>query len=190
MTQHSVMVVSKKQLTDVYAIIDVVIRGESKQRVTKNNHITIYPILSPKNSNTIQCLVDTACISTLALNREITVTVHSMKHLKYSTHKAYLFVGKHFGIAQAIYAAQHYRYLKPYVLLQANGKFPLPLCPSQFMLPGWPSSMIAGITLLDTMGIPSRICSVDDEPGCYFGTIEQCLKSIQAIIDRFEIIYF
>ena len=50
--------------------------------------------------------------------------------------------------------------------------------PSRFLLPNMPPGVIAAIPLLEDWGIPSRLCSPDARAGCFEGSLDELLKTL------------
>lgn len=63
---------------------------------------------------------------------------------------------------------------QPIILWSLTTPPPIPLIPSQFIIPGIPATAIAAIPLLEDLGIPSRI-QCPDTPGCYQNNITELL---------------
>jgi dihydroorotate dehydrogenase electron transfer subunit len=59
----------------------------------------------------------------------------------------------------------------PLVLLGSDTPFPFRPRPSVIVVPGIPTGVIACMPLLEEWGIPSRLASTADLPGCFEGTV-------------------
>jgi dihydroorotate dehydrogenase electron transfer subunit len=59
------------------------------------------------------------------------------------------------------------------VLMGSEIPFPFRARPSQILVPGIPAGAIACMPLLDEWGIPSRLASKSDFPGCFDGFVTQ-----------------
>ena len=62
---------------------------------------------------------------------------------------------------------------KPLVLMGSEIPFPFRLRPSTLIVPGIPDGTIAAMPLLDEWGVPSRLASRSDFPGCFPGFVTQ-----------------
>jgi dihydroorotate dehydrogenase electron transfer subunit len=62
--------------------------------------------------------------------------------------------------------------IKPLLLLSATTGFPFQPQPSRIMVPGLPGGVIAAMPLLEDWGIPSRLVSITEQPGCFAGNLE------------------
>lgn len=60
---------------------------------------------------------------------------------------------------------------KPLVLLGSDEPFPFRTRPSVIIVPGIPTHTIACMPLLEEWGIPSRLASSADLPGCFDGRV-------------------
>ena len=60
---------------------------------------------------------------------------------------------------------------QPVVMMGSEVPFPFRAQPSRFMLPGMPEGVIATMPLLEDWGIPARLASLQDYPGCHTGYI-------------------
>ncbi|MCZ8129814.1 MAG: dihydroorotate dehydrogenase electron transfer subunit [Steroidobacteraceae bacterium] len=87
-----------------------------------------------------------------------------------------LLVGGGVGIPPMIFLAEHLRDracdgFKPLVLMGSEIPFPFGLRPSTILVPGIPAGAIACHPLLDSWGVPSRLSSFADYPGCFHGYV-------------------
>lgn len=62
---------------------------------------------------------------------------------------------------------------KPLVLMGSEVPFPFRARPSTLIVPGIPDGTIAAMPLLDEWGVPSRLASRADFPGCFPGFVTQ-----------------
>jgi dihydroorotate dehydrogenase electron transfer subunit len=85
-----------------------------------------------------------------------------------------LLIGGGVGIPPMIYLAEHLRRVKgvqPLVLMGSEVPFPFTARPSQIMVPGVPSEVIAAMPLLEDWGIASRLASLQGYAGCFEGYV-------------------
>jgi len=84
-----------------------------------------------------------------------------------------LLVGAEGGIAPMVFLADLLRHrrprVKPLVLLQTATAFPFNPKPSRIIVPGLPAWVIAAMPLLEDWGVPSRLASAQELPGCFDG---------------------
>jgi dihydroorotate dehydrogenase electron transfer subunit len=62
---------------------------------------------------------------------------------------------------------------KPLVLMGSEIPFPFRSRPSKLIVPGMPDGTIAAMPLLDEWGVPSRLTSRCDFPGCFSGFVTE-----------------
>src|SRR6185503_16757321 len=62
---------------------------------------------------------------------------------------------------------------KPLVLLGSETPFAFKPRPSTILVPGIPAGVIAAVPELDSCGVPSRLASKAELPGCYDGCVAQ-----------------
>lgn len=103
------------------------------------------------------------------------------KTFKSRNYRSYpLLVGGGVGIPPMIFLAEHIRTLgediKPLVLMGSEIPFPFRARPSRIMLKGIPEGVTAAIPLLEDRGIPSRLASLQDYPGCYHGYVTELVE--------------
>jgi dihydroorotate dehydrogenase electron transfer subunit len=60
---------------------------------------------------------------------------------------------------------------RPLVLMGSEVPFPFRARPSTILLPGIPAGVIAAMPLLEEWGVPSRLASFADFPGCHHGYV-------------------
>lgn len=89
-----------------------------------------------------------------------------------------LLIGADAGIAPTIAMAESLRTLlassagwKPLVLLGCEQQFPFRARPSSIIMAGIPTGVIACMPLLEECGIPCRLASRADLPGCFNGPV-------------------
>jgi dihydroorotate dehydrogenase electron transfer subunit len=62
---------------------------------------------------------------------------------------------------------------KPLVLMGSEVPFPFRARPSTIILPGMPAGSIACMPLLEEWGVPSRLATCNDFPGCFAGFVTE-----------------
>jgi dihydroorotate dehydrogenase electron transfer subunit len=83
------------------------------------------------------------------------------------------------GIASVLFLAERLREpfsgvaWKPLVLLGSEIPFPFRTRPSSIILPGIPPFVIACMPLLEEWGVPNRLASTSDFPGCFEGPVTE-----------------
>lgn len=86
-----------------------------------------------------------------------------------------LLLGGGVGIPPMVFLAEHLHRVaqnfQPLVVMGSEVPFPFTARPSQIVVPGMPESVIAAMPLLDDWGIPSRLTSQQDFPGCHQGYV-------------------
>ncbi|MDJ0806970.1 MAG: dihydroorotate dehydrogenase electron transfer subunit [Gammaproteobacteria bacterium] len=85
-----------------------------------------------------------------------------------------LLIGGGVGMPPMIFLAdclRSDRLKQPFVILGSEVPFPFSASPSKIMVPGMPEGVIASMPLLDDWGIPCRLASQQDLPGCYQGYV-------------------
>jgi dihydroorotate dehydrogenase electron transfer subunit len=87
-----------------------------------------------------------------------------------------LLVGGGVGIPPMIFLAEQLKSQpaapwQPLVLMGSEIPFPFRTRPSTILVPGLPDGVIAAMPLLDGWGVPSRLASFADFPGCYHGYV-------------------
>ena len=66
---------------------------------------------------------------------------------------------------------------RPLVLMGSEVPFPFATRPSTIVVDGMPAGVIAGITLLDDWGVPSRLASLQGFPGCHDGYVTDLARA-------------
>ena len=87
-----------------------------------------------------------------------------------------LLLGGGVGIPPMIFLAERVRAeraLKPIVLMGSEVPFPFRARPSAILVPGIPHGAIACMPLLEEWGVPSRLASLSDYPGCHPGFVTE-----------------
>jgi dihydroorotate dehydrogenase electron transfer subunit len=88
-----------------------------------------------------------------------------------------LLVGGGVGIPPMVFLAERLHAAggawKPLVLMGSEIPFPFRTRPSTLIVPGIPAGTIACMPLLDEWGVPSRLASRADFPGCFPGFVTQ-----------------
>jgi len=97
-------------------------------------------------------------------------------HFKVDNYKKFpLLIGGGVGIPPMIFLAEHIkkstRNIKPLILMGSEIPFPFQPRPSQIMIIGLPDGIIATMPLLEDWGLPCRLASLQDYPGCYEGYV-------------------
>lgn len=86
-----------------------------------------------------------------------------------------LLIGGGVGIPPMIFLAEYMRHnspnLSPLVIMGSEVPFPFQPKPSQIMVRGIPSEVIACMPLLEDWGIASRLCSLQGYAGCHEGYV-------------------
>jgi dihydroorotate dehydrogenase electron transfer subunit len=87
-----------------------------------------------------------------------------------------LLIGGGVGIPPMVFLAESLRERtdakwQPLVLMGSEIPFPFRTKPSTIVVPGVPDGVIACMPLLDEWGIPSRLSSLRDFPGCFHGYV-------------------
>lgn len=73
---------------------------------------------------------------------------------------------------------------KPLVLLGSAAPFPFRARPSTILVPGMPEGVIAAVPALEEQGVPSRLATLADFPGCYDGDVTDLAAAWLASLDR------
>jgi dihydroorotate dehydrogenase electron transfer subunit len=89
-----------------------------------------------------------------------------------------LLIGGGVGIPPMVFLSDRLRQdnrasWKPLVLMGSEIPFPFRARPSQILVPGVPAGAIACMPMLDEWGIPSRLATKSDFPGCFDGFVTQ-----------------
>ena len=88
-----------------------------------------------------------------------------------------LLIGGGIGIPPLIFLAEHIKHtrkdLNPLVIMGSESPFPFQPRPSQILAREIPVGVIACMPLLDDWGIPSRLASRQNYPGCFNGYVTE-----------------
>lgn len=96
-----------------------------------------------------------------------------------STTKRPLLLGGGVGIPPILFFAEQMKKqhkITPMVIMGSEIPFPFKTQPSKLMLDGMPNEVIAAMTLLEDLSIPSRLTSKQSYPGCFDGYIHELAK--------------
>ncbi len=97
-----------------------------------------------------------------------------------STTPRALLLGGEGGIAPLIFLTDVLRHRRPrsklMLLLYSQYPFPFRTQPSQIMVSGLPTWVTAAIPLLEDWGIPSRLASPHELPGCFNGNLDELAR--------------
>jgi len=91
-----------------------------------------------------------------------------------------LLMGGGVGIPPMVFLAdtlQHDADARPLALMGSEVPFPFTTQPSKILVPGLPDGVIAAMPLLEDWGIPSRLASLQDYPGCFQGYITDLARN-------------
>jgi len=102
-----------------------------------------------------------------------------------------LLIGGGVGMPPMIFLAERLRqqagqapWAKPLVILGSEVPFPFQARPSQHLVPGLPSGVIAAMPLLDDWGIPNRLASLQGYQGCFDGYVTDLARHWLAALDE------
>ena len=103
-----------------------------------------------------------------------------------------LLIGGGVGIPPLVFLAERLRERtappwQPLALFGSEVPFPFRARPSQLIVPGIPAGTIACMPLLEEWGIPSRLASGADFPGCYAGFVTELADAWLASLGRAEL---
>jgi dihydroorotate dehydrogenase electron transfer subunit len=76
---------------------------------------------------------------------------------------------------------------KPLVLMGSEVPFPFRTRPSKIILPGMPPGTLASMPLLEEWGVPSRLASCNDFPGCFAGFVTELADTWLASLGAAEL---
>ncbi len=98
-----------------------------------------------------------------------------------------LLLGGGVGIPPILFLAKHIRHsgepVQPLALLGSEVVFPFPLRPSSLLLPGIPAQATACMPMLEDWGLPSRLASGADFPGCFQGHVTELAEHWLSSLD-------
>ena len=104
------------------------------------------------------------------------------------TTKRPVLLGGGVGIPPIIYFAEYLNKnlgIKPLTLMGSEIPFPFKVEPSRILIEGMPGDAIAAMTLLEDLGIPSRLTSRQGYSGCYDGFIHELANQwLQTLSDK------
>lgn len=98
-----------------------------------------------------------------------------------------LLIGGGVGMPPMIFLADRLRRTdtQPLVILGSEAPFPFQARPSQILVQGMPDGVIAAMPLLEDWGIASRLASLQDYPGCFYGYVTDLARHwLEAQDDR------
>jgi dihydroorotate dehydrogenase electron transfer subunit len=100
-----------------------------------------------------------------------------------------LLIGGGVGIPPMVFLAESLRdrsdaQWSPLVMMGSEIPFPFRAKPSTILVPGIPDGAIACMPLLDEWGIPSRLASLQDYPGCFHGYVTDLASAWLATLAR------
>lgn len=91
-----------------------------------------------------------------------------------------LLIGGGVGIPPMVFLAEDLRARKtytPFVIMGSEVPFPFTARPSQIIVPGMPPGVIAAMPLMEGWGIPSRLASRQNYPGCFDGYVTDVARA-------------
>ncbi len=95
--------------------------------------------------------------------------------------KTPLLIGGGVGIPPMIFLAEHLRDqakdTNPFMIMGSEVPFPFEPKPSSIIIPGMPDGVIASMPMLENWGIPSRLASLQNYPGCFDGYVTDLARS-------------
>ena len=99
-----------------------------------------------------------------------------------------LLIGGGVGIPPMIFLAERLKdeppdVPRPVVLMGSEIPFPFRARPSTLVLPDLPGDVIAAMPLLESWGVPSRLASKSNFPGCYSGYVTELASLWLASLD-------
>jgi dihydroorotate dehydrogenase electron transfer subunit len=100
-----------------------------------------------------------------------------------------LLIGGGVGIPPMVFLAETLRERtdarwQPLVLMGSEIPFPFRAKPSTILVPGIPDGAIACMPMLDEWGVPSRLASLQDYPGCFNGYVTDLASTWLATLDQ------
>jgi len=109
------------------------------------------------------------------------ITVGGHKFTVHAERPRTLLIASEAGIGAVTALAEHLRVgkavWKPLVLMESESPFPFNTRPSTFIVSGMPPGTIACMPLLEAWGVPSRLATKSDSPGCFDGTVIELADS-------------
>ena len=103
-----------------------------------------------------------------------------------------LLLGGGVGIPPMVFLAERLRdrsaaAWKPVVLMGSEVPFPFRARPSTLIVPGMPAGVLACMPLLEEWGVPSRLASCNDFPGCFAGFVTELADAWLASLSSTEL---
>jgi dihydroorotate dehydrogenase electron transfer subunit len=102
-----------------------------------------------------------------------------------------LLLGGGVGIPPMVFLAERLHAVggswKPLVLMGSEIPFPFRTRPSKLIVPGIPEGAIASMPLMDEWGVPSRLASRADLPGCFPGFVTELADAWLASLGKPEL---
>jgi dihydroorotate dehydrogenase electron transfer subunit len=101
-----------------------------------------------------------------------------------------LLLGGGVGIPPMVFLAERLHGVaawKPFVLMGSEVPFPFRTRPSRLIVPGIPAGAIACMPLLEEWGVPSRLASGADLPGCFPGLVTELADEWLASLSAAEL---
>ena len=91
-----------------------------------------------------------------------------------------LLLGGGVGIPPMVFLADHIHKgspgIRPFVIMGSEIPFPFHPRPSRIIMSGMPGDVIAAMPLLEDLGIPSRLTSLQGYPGCFTGYVTELAR--------------
>jgi dihydroorotate dehydrogenase electron transfer subunit len=87
-----------------------------------------------------------------------------------------ILLGGGVGIPPILFFAEHVKknlHIQPFTIMGSEIPFPFKVQPSKIMIDGLPGEAIGAMTLLEDLGIPSRLTSKQGYSGCFNGYIHE-----------------
>ena len=98
-----------------------------------------------------------------------------------------ILLGGGVGIPPILFFAEHLKknlHIQPFTIMGSEIPFPFKIQPSKIMIDGLPGEAIGAMTLLEDLGIPSRLTSKQGYSGCFNGYIHELADQwIQTLSD-------
>lgn len=122
----------------------------------------------------LEIIVDASEMNYLQTKKQVTISSLQGEVLSLPNKNQHcLLIAEDEGLSAAIFYLKKYRtQFHGLVLVGSSQLFPFAPCPSKLVIPSLPANVIASIPLLEDWGIPSRLASVNENPGVYEGNVE------------------
>jgi dihydroorotate dehydrogenase electron transfer subunit len=91
-----------------------------------------------------------------------------------------ILIGGGVGIPPMVFLAEAMRdkaTYSPLLLMGSEVPFPFPTRPSKFLVPGVPDGVIAALPLMEDLGVPSRLASLQAYAGCHPGYVTDLART-------------